>query len=158
VRQIQQRERGAVLGARGGETPSSGSGQRPRPSIFNTGIPSGTPKLPMLNREAPTLTPMSLVGDNMLPAGTPPGVTKQSPEMPGGAAKPPKGTEHGEGGDMRYAAMKTVPKELVGDGVKRASMSSNPDKRMWSGSRSTGMIGNNTLMAGQYSSKSGQGL
>jgi hypothetical protein len=133
VRWIQQRERGAVLRARGAETPSLGSGQRPRPPIFNAGIPSGTPKPPLLNREAPTLTPMPLIGDNMLPVGMPPGATKRSPETPGGAAKPSKGTEHGKGGDLRYAAMKAVPKELVGDGVKTASMSSNPDERMWSG-------------------------
>jgi hypothetical protein len=104
----------------------SGSGRHPKPPIFDTGIPSGTPKPPILNREAPTLTPMPLVGNNTLPAGMPPGTTEQSPETPGGAAKPPKGTEHGEGGDLRYAAMKAVPKELV----KRASMSSNPDERM----------------------------
>ena len=124
------------------ETPLSGSGRCPRPPIFNTGIPSGTPKAPIVNREDPTLTPMPPVGDNTLPAGTPLGATERSPETPWGANKPPKGTDCREGGVSRYAAMKTVPKKLV----KRASISSNPDQRMWSGRRSMGMIGNNTLM------------
>jgi hypothetical protein len=145
-------------GGGGAETPLLGSGRRPRPPIFETGIPSGTPKPPMLKGEAPTFTTMPLVGDKMLPVEMPPGATERPPETPGGAVEPPKGTEHGEGGDSRYAAIKAIPKELVGNGVKRPSMSSNPDERMWSGRRSTGMIGDNTLLARQYLSKSGQGL
>jgi hypothetical protein len=125
--------------------------------MFKTGIPCGTPKPPMLKGENPTVTPMPRIGDNTLPVEMPPGATKQPPETTGGAAKPPKGTECGEGGGTRYAAMKAIPKELVGDGVKRHSMSSNPDKRMWSGKRSTGMIGDDTLVAQRYLSKSGQG-
>jgi hypothetical protein len=84
----------------------------------------------MLKGEAPTFTLMPLISDNMLPAEMPPGATEQPPKTPGGAAEPPKGTERGEGGDLRYAAMKVVPKELVDDEVKRPFMSSNPDKRM----------------------------
>jgi hypothetical protein len=136
-----------------------GRGERrfPCQDLANVQGPLYTRQVYPLGGEAPTFTPMPLVGNNTLPAEMPSGATKQPPETPGGAAKPPKGTERGEGGDTRYAAMKAVPKELVGNGAKRPSMSSNPDKRMWSVRQLMGMIGNDTLMARRYLSKSGQG-
>ncbi len=103
------------------------------PTIFKTNVPPWTSSPPMFTMEAPAWTSVSPI-------------VKATP-MPKGTTEPPRGTEQGDGGAERYAAMSATPRESVGEEVEIPAKISNPDKRMRSGRVSMETTGNKTPMA-----------